>query len=643
MARRTNSSNKDEAAKLASEHNYADAAEVREKNKGKNSGKNSSYRKNNFTKTANMSEVYPVNTGGGDGFDYSNINEQLITGAAAVSFETQAGNSVQLYPDYSQTNTTSLWRAKNWKDTFMNNFIAYPGVMEFDMVPTIGGAIDEKSPANRGMYTLFTNIRSRLRTLPNGVDAPAIMFYTVAASEAYKFYLTSIRAYATVQNEEMLNKFTPQVLLRAMGFDYSDLKDNLVDFRNFINIFGMRLSKIPIPNDFEFMKQNRWMYENIFKDADSVKAQYYVFRPVAFLTYSEGIVEPSDPGEPLNVLNRLKLQYVVEPTSVDATENVYPISSLKTWMEFGEQMIAWFQNSTTLGNVAAQILGAYDSGELIDVNPIAEDMIVKPTYDEQVSSIIENMTIVSVNGYVPQGEIIEAPGINQGFLIENIGVPMAGRTDIRADLNTVFPLYGRQLDSVLMNFHDESVDNKRILAAATFICLGYDTSSTFEFKPQYAEDEDYVSYMRFKSHGINVCVGSRIFSYSAQNADRINKMESTGLRSSWPVVGDPVSPMKADAQENTKLLELMCKLSAFDWHPTIYPNKITYKDFSGLMAKIAGGEPAYEDDSVIGNLIEPVCDLDNFAIVTSNVIDQIHLVVLLSAFDIPVLSPKNRQ
>ena len=275
-------------------------------------------------------------------------SSELMRAAASLPFSTTAG----------------------LKSELNNN--AVPGVMALTWVPWVeGGTSSAIQQAANSMYSFTAHANSR----NYNYDPADEMLLVVAGASLFSAISLGIRAFGTMQRFSQQDYYTPEVLVRAMGFDYADLRKNLSRMWFDLNDLINRSRQIWIPDYMPIIQRWFWLNAHIYRDGTSVKAQYYLFRPSCFLRYQE---KTQDTGGSLDTL----------PWATNA-------GGVHTWDEYMKYMDSLFQNlleSQDRGMIFGDILKAYGADHIFALSPIASDYSVEPVYNTEVLTQIENCT-----------------------------------------------------------------------------------------------------------------------------------------------------------------------------------------------------------------------------------------------------------
>lgn len=577
--------------------NLQDNAEVKEYNKGKAAGKQKnsagskgkksprSRGKRGSGRGSSPQAVYPVTTGS-QPLAYLNKYPTLAQDSAQVTFERAIGNSI----NFKRPSDVSA----QFPEIKFSGGSHFPAILYFDITTTLGGANRKSDAFNLANAALYAFIRSKNTGVPP-FDPPMVGLYTVAASECIKLYTHLVRALGLSNYITTQSNVAPYYLMNAVGFNYSDIANNSAEYRASLNKMALRLSAIPIPKGMEYITVDKWLFENVFRDANSLRAQLYCFRPHGFLKLIEG-----NPEHPLTYLDMIPIPHSSVQEDVSYINS--PVFDFDDMLNALDDMINAIIGSEDCQRVAAEILKAFDGGSLISVNPIAETYTVNPIYDEKVATIIENMTVMSqTQAYY---YVTYDPSINGGAMIERL---LWDKDDIENVVENFVPVKG-QPSSLLMNFHKDAVDYRDVMLASSLVCFGLQPK-----KVSIPESEPYGAMEAYKlrPHGFTVCVGAWLLTTAS---DVVTVTEGAKVEGySFPFATFPVFTNTSSNESFRDYIRVSSCIESFDWHPTQY---MMY----------------YNTTNETLMMYQPYVDLDKFALVGSDVIANVHDVAVLSGY-----------
>lgn len=313
-----------------------------------------------------------------------NKHPQEVQDAGQISYGTPLGGSFkpQMVPEHVGVNPIDF---------------KVPGIVGISWIPAVGVTTDKTSPINRGAYTAYVDLRSKLK-LSNDYDASDMMISLVAVDSALAFHEMLRRAYGTARiPAPPENKYFPKTLLEAQGFDPDDIMQHLADFRNYMNVFATQMYAYAMPQGMTFSDRHQWMSQNIYLDADSTKAQAFVFRPEFFWIYNN-TVETGSQLEPLKWW------------SLNGAKHTYA-----DVVAMGEQIINSLLGDEDIGNIMGDLKNAFGDSAFRHFQTTEESYTLVPVYNE---SVLEQITNIKFCGAYRESTMLitQNPTVNNGAI-----------------------------------------------------------------------------------------------------------------------------------------------------------------------------------------------------------------------------------
>lgn len=328
-------------------------------------------------------------------------NPELLKASASLPFSVYAG---QPLPYEGSTITVSVPKSDGSAFEGVSAVAnTVPGIMTLNWTPTIGGAFNDAiNQAARSTYSFVVHANSRSKTY----DAPDLMQIILCGASLFAEIGKGIRAYGLMRTFFQENRYTPQALLAATGFNYEDLQSNLSHMWFDLNELIARTQQIWIPNTFPFIERWFWLNSNVYTDAQSSKAQYYIFNSYAYLKYSET-------GDFADDNHLAEAEYKVAICSSPTSGRFLPGTSYNdvagaitkptgTWADYMSKVNDMFEallNSQDRGIIMGDILKAYGADKIYALKPIPADYQVIPVYEPEVLWQIENATVFDATGW----------------------------------------------------------------------------------------------------------------------------------------------------------------------------------------------------------------------------------------------------
>lgn len=307
-------------------------------------------------------------------FSWYNKNPQLIKDNASINTTNRTGYKYPLTSD-GTTNYT--------------NNVLVPGIMsimtQLDL-PAYGfseSTADPTDPVNTAAQNQYSFYRHANSGSVN-YDAPDLMLANCAAAEAFAALAWGQRAYGTLNLYNQRNRYTPQALVRAQGFNYDACVDDMAKFRGYINKIAAKLSVVWLPKTYDFVSRWVWLFSNVYTDSTSAKSQMYLFVPTGFHYFSP---KTSEQGS----------QLLFSPINYNST-GLTP----KQWFDYMNDLIANLITDEDLGIMFGDMLKAYGAGNIFAPAMIPETYGVVPVHNQEVLLQIMNATTSSVHGQTYQ-------------------------------------------------------------------------------------------------------------------------------------------------------------------------------------------------------------------------------------------------
>lgn len=463
--------------------------------------------------------------------------------------------------------------AKNYVVT--GGFNAVPGVLQLEIALTPGISKDAQSPINLAAQNVYSFVRYKNSGASN-YDAPDLMMYLIGMDSLYSCWNWMKRIYGIASTYSQTNYYLPQAMLALDGVDWENIYAHLADFRAYLNMAANRISSFCVPATMTYMVRHSWMFSNIYADGDTTKSQIYQFSPSYFFAFQE---TASTKGGQLSAMNVL----YSNPRYTISSDNFWNYDTLRGFMD---NLINSLQYSEDIGIMSGDILKAYGEGNLFKLSLIDPDYKVEPVYSKEVLTQIENSHRVGL-GSLTEYKITQDPNTN--FIIFNPSGSL-----------------GNQFNKMHLNFHWNNPTPKEVMVATRLMAFSDGTHFTAMGSEVVAHE-----YMAYR--------GQYSFAdwYQPYSPTGITSLQITDLNAEALVF----STMNTGLFGNL-LKELLANI-IFDWSPTV--RLIYYDAESG--GSITPEHPAY--DTI------PLKDYDNYTTIDSQDLEAMHLLALLTEFDVP--------
>lgn len=315
------------------------------------------------------------------------LNGQYLKDVASFSFKQALGKPINLYTTSDGSYTT----------------VNIPGIYALYNVPTVGIATSALDPVNKAAQKVYSYVR-HANSGHSNYDPSNLMMYLLGMDSIYTFWSWMVRAYGTAMVFSKDNWYINEALLTAMGVDPANLKQNLSQFRAYINNFAIHANTFAVPRIMSYFLRHSWMYSNIYKDENVNRAQMYMYVPAGLYKYG------------LNDVGGAILEYT--PLVCDSSFNQRSLT-VSQIMTYGDDLLTSFSTQEDIGIISGDILKAYGFDNLWNLPATAEDYGVIPTFSEEVLMQIHNTEFAGYPANVGTSAATPyAAGLNVG---ENAG------------------------------------------------------------------------------------------------------------------------------------------------------------------------------------------------------------------------------
>lgn len=465
---------------------------------------------------------------------------------------------------------TSSGLPVGWK-----NMAAVPGIMAVHWNPWVnGGDRSAVQQAANSVYSFLVHANSR----NYNYDPADLMLMIVAGASLFSQLSHAIRAYGVMQRFNQVDYYTPEALVTAMGFNYTDLRANLSQMWFDINEMINRSRQIWIPDSMPILMRWFWLNAHIYRDAESAKSQYYLFVPKSYFIYQE---KTETTGGSLEVVN-------------------WPVSANYTWAQFKtliNQMFDALLNAQDRGMIFGDILNAYGKEHIFAISPIASDYMVEPVYNKEVLWQIENSTCLRAT----PAKVIQDGNGNLYETMTPVPISTWNATKVASRVG---------LTKAILNFHQvEAPTPEQVMIATRLITLGALISQV-----NAAEGSNPATYaISPATCGSEFVYGYTMYQYTWNN----------GTRS---LIGTDYEQFVSSTDATA--LPMVMEWMAFDWAPWFYvidssdiqtPSSTSqlYDDYSALPYRAAG-------------------DYDYYMTIDTSVLSKMHTAAIYSEFGVPV-------
>lgn len=296
-------------------------------------------------------------TKGRNAISWYDKNPQALTSAASISTMFPTGS---LYP----------WtKGKNIEDA------AVPAVMSIQLKPMLLPDDPALNQAAQSLYSFVVHANSRNKSY----DPSDLMLMTLGGAFIFSALAKGIRAYGCMTAFNSENSQLPEQLIKAQGFDYTDLVANYSHMCSDINLRIARSRDIWIPKDIPLLERWFWLNTNVYVDSESIKDQMYVLKLDQMYKVDE--IGSTTGG---------RLARVTTPDL-----GAWGSGRVK-WNEYLsmlDEMFDAFMQSQDRGTMTGDMLKAYGISGMYQLSEIDPGYKVLVTYDPEVLTQIMNATV----------------------------------------------------------------------------------------------------------------------------------------------------------------------------------------------------------------------------------------------------------
>lgn len=504
---------------------------------------------------------------GRNDFSWYNHNPELLRAATSLPFAPILGTGV-----FPSANT------------------AIPGIMSIQWYPSYGSGVRPTAlnQASDSVYSFVVHANSR----NYNYTAPDLTILTFAGMQVFMMLAAMRRAFGVVKYYAEENRYLPDALLAAMGFDPVDLRQHLGSAWYDINNLIDQSRQLWIPNAFPILERWFELNSNVYTDAQGLKAQIYVFVQAGYYEYAEKWLTT---GSAMKMTRAYSGGYADENAGGFFSPGAGTKYPWETWVNTCQHLINNLVESEDRGIIYGDILNAYGKERLYGLDAIPADFMVSPVFNAEMLMQIENITTV-----------------------ENI---VLGLQQLEEDIYPIYDLRVSQdsnasTNDVLLNFHFPGQPSPEHIAVATRLT----TCGVTVAKAQAAQrattstGEYVITNPESKVIKMSIARGSetvgdiRLWQYDLQN---------------HAITNFPVYLARTTNSANTNDLWMM----AFDWHPFLYGVSSNFAS-GHTFVEADLGKPVYTTNFAYG-------DYDNYAFVSQENIKRIHDAAMFSLLGVP--------
>lgn len=486
---------------------------------------------------------------------------RLIADATKVPFSTILGQKLSM--SYKPHTVPAESDATKFTDTPVF------GICTLHTVPGIGIASDANDGANIATSAIFQYVRKNLSTYAQYAPAD-IMMYILGIDSIITQYANIVRMFALLNTYSASNLYIGADMLRtAYALPNSEIElfnSEQNNRRAYVNNLIQKAATLFMPVDFTLTQRHAWLYSNYFRDADVSKSQFYIH---------------SLPG-----------YYILDETSSkEGTMLKYVEYSndggglmLDSIIQGFANSIERYRNSDSMLKIAADMRRAFEGHGSWRFSAIPENMMMEPTYSEDVLMQIHNTEWLDENWMPNEGAFDITQSVNKNIILSNPNFQYVG--DIKRS-GAVLATLGSEQKLLNTMFDDVTSDDILEMTRGKI----------------YADFDTATKTLDILSTGVDLCIGvDYYYHHGSSSTEPAHMTVDLGVSELDP----------------NYVATALSGYTAFDWAPQQW---------------VATGSEGVGGFTVLW----PLFDMQNYAYMSNTNLQQLNSNILMSMFDVPEL------
>lgn len=429
------------------------------------------------------------NTGASNDPQWYNVHPDLVRDAGSIYFNKILGSKFNKWDqEWHPVDTTISSISSTTTDKYVAD--ALPGFAVLSYIAGPGISSDPNSAINKAATDMYSRIRYENSGSRTYSKTDLIKFLLIM-DEIYQWWGSLQRVYGLCMSFSPVNNYTPEYMVKALGFDFDDLMSNLTQFRAHINTLARKIARRYVPGNLNIYRRHIWMTQNMYLDSMNDVAQRYLFRPAGYRTWDDttGVL----------TFHGLALSPALTLSGIEAIT---------------DSLIEPVLASEDFGIISGDILKVYGDSGVMQVGVMPEDYAAPIVYDESVLSMIENAVICNGGGW---------------NITSSVGTPNTDEYIIYEPYLTIKQnaVWLAALDKV-MNFHHSDPQPLEIMYSSRFmnsfdkadLSTVANVDATKQFPLTSCGAEVLIAYRMYTFHwkedGSVVAVGLNLNSYMQQ-------------------------------------------------------------------------------------------------------------------------------
>lgn len=298
------------------------------------------------------------------------------------------------YPFSYVTGATDIHDATVYDSNYveLTPYDQVSGVATLHVYPCVGTVTEATDPINVAAQSIYSFVRHANSGHPN-YDPCDLMIYIMAMANMYSGLVWCQRLYGYALTYDQRNRYIPDELIRTNNVDAADLRNNLANFRFWLNTLIAKMASFAVPASMSVFSRMTFMFSDYYIEGTSIKEQLYQFAPEGFYQFG---LDSDQKGE----LQWKPFDY----TTIMSTQDV---------MTYFDQMFDAIWSQEDFGIMSGDILKAYQ-GNIIKLTSIPEYYVMTPKFDTVVLTQMKNADLVRID----PTNISQDP--NRGLIVQTI-------------------------------------------------------------------------------------------------------------------------------------------------------------------------------------------------------------------------------
>lgn len=162
---------------------------------------------------------------------------------------------------------------------------AQSGIIVFNTI-TGPGPSGFNSKLDELVRLQYTELYSQ-QTAATQIAGADLEMYELALDEAFSLYSEWKRVFGLLLSYSPVNKYTPRVIVEALGYDFDELYKNKTKFENILDNFANSLRAYFVPTGNDLYAFHEEQFGRLYADSKSTRAKMYAFRKSIYRVWKD--------------------------------------------------------------------------------------------------------------------------------------------------------------------------------------------------------------------------------------------------------------------------------------------------------------------------------------------------------------------